>query len=197
MGFLLFFVGCFLCGINFLKNYSFYVKEEKAIENFFEIKYDRKYDLPIISEETNHSKKENIVGFNYVAVLQIPKINLEKGLFAIHDKNNNVDKNIEILSQSDMPDVPNGNFILASHSGYSRISFFKNLDKLKLNDFVYVYYHGYKYCYKIIDTNDVKKTGSIDIFNNYKNSIVTLITCKRNTDMQIVMIAELVNKEEY
>ena len=129
--------------------------------------------------------------------MQIPKINLEKGLFAIHDKNNNVDKNIEILSQSDMPDVPNGNFILASHSGYSRISFFKNLDKLKLNDFVYVYYHGYKYCYKIIDTNDVKKTGSIDIFNNYKNSIVTLITCKRNTDMQIVMIAELVNKEEY
>ena len=43
---------------------------------------------------------------------------------------------------SNYPDVAKGNLILASHSGTSSISFFKNLYKLEVNDDVYVNYNN-------------------------------------------------------
>ena len=51
-----------------------------------------------------------------------------------------VDKNIEVIEGSKMPDVARGNLILASHSGNSDIAYFKHLDMLTYNDVVYIYY---------------------------------------------------------
>ena len=60
------------------------------------------------------------VKYDYIAVLKIPKINLERGLVDRNSYSNNVNYNIQILSNSSMPDEKNGNVILAAHSGNGR-----------------------------------------------------------------------------
>ena len=71
----------------------------------------------------------------------------ENDFYSIDSNKNNVDKNIMVISSSDMPDVNLGNLILASHSGNSNISYFKNLDKLEIGDIASVYYLKNKYDY--------------------------------------------------
>lgn len=127
---------------------------------------------------------------NYIAVLKIPKINLEKGLYEISSPNNNVDKNIQILEGSSMPDVENSNLILASHSGNSLVSYFNNLSKLEVLDEVIIIYKGAEYKYTVINFYLVKKTGKLEIIRNSGKNTLTLITCYGD-DLQIVFICEL------
>ena len=134
--------------------------------------------------------------YNYIAYLEIPKINLKQGLVSIESKDNNVDKNIQIIKPSDYPDVTNGNLILASHSGSSSISYFKHLYKLSTGDTVSVDYKGYKYTYQIVNIYNTPKNGTVPIYRNNQVTTITLITCTRNSDtLQTVYIGELTNKE--
>jgi sortase (surface protein transpeptidase) len=72
-------------------------------------------------------EEESPEKMNYIAILKIPKINLERGLVDPNSYLNDVKYNVEILDESSMPDEIGGNVILASHSGTARISYFKNL----------------------------------------------------------------------
>ena len=125
--------------------------------------------------------------------LEIPKVNLKKEVYPNDKEKNNVDKNIEVINGSSMPNVTNGNLILASHSGNSSIAYFKHLDKLDYNDEFYVYYKNKKYRYVIGDIYDVWKTGYVEIKRDKSKSAVTLITCKKGTNMQTVYIGYLVS----
>lgn len=140
----------------------------------------------------NSDSKETIKTSNedYIAVLEIPKINLRKGLYSKDSSNNNVNKNIEILDESDMPDNNNGNFILAGHSGSGRIAYFKDLHKLSNGDIAFVYYNGSRFGYTLINRYEIDKTGTAQITRNGQNDALTLITCKHNTNKQIVFIFE-------
>ena len=112
-------------------------------------------DSHVLNEESTKKK----IYLNYVAVLEIPKINLKKGLYNYNSIYNDVDKNIEILDNSKMPNKENSILILASHSGNSSVSYFKNLDKLLNGDSVIVYYNNVKYYYRIIDIYLEKKNA--------------------------------------
>lgn len=127
----------------------------------------------------------------YVGILEIKKIKLKRGFYSIDSNNNNVDKNIMVINSSDMPDVNLGNLILASHSGNSNISYFKNLDKLEIGDIASVYYLKNKYNFKLVNYYEVDKTGVIQIIKNNDINCLTLITCKKNTNKQLVFIFEL------
>ncbi len=129
----------------------------------------------------------------YVGILEIKKIRLKRGFYSIDSNNNNVDKNIMVINSSDMPDVNLGNLILASHSGNSNISYFKNLDKLEIGDVASVYYLKNKYNYNLVNYYEVDKTGVIQIIKNNDINCLTLITCKKNTNKQLVFIFELEN----
>ena len=85
-----------------------------------------------------------VITENYIGVLEIPKIDLRKGLYDINSRYNTVSRNVMILSPSDYPDVDKGNFILAAHSGNGYLSFFRNLYKLSEGDYAYVYYNNVK-----------------------------------------------------
>ena len=50
-----------------------------------------------------------------------------------------------------------------------------------------------KYKYIIDDIYDRNKTGYIEIIRDKQRNTITLITCKKNTNMQIVFIGYLVN----
>ncbi|MBQ9318187.1 MAG: sortase [Bacilli bacterium] len=136
--------------------------------------------------------------YDYIGILEIPKINLKQGFLDIDSKYNKVDYNITVIQTSTYPDVDKGNFILASHSGNSYISYFKNLYKLEKDDQAYIYYNGIKYTYKIVNIYNVEKTGQVAIYRDSNATCLTLITCTKNSDHeQTVYILELTDKQPY
>lgn len=122
-------------------------------------------------------------------VLSIPKINLNQEFYPNDKYKNNVDRGIQVIDGSVMPDK-SGNLILASHSGNSSIAYFKHLDLLLIGDKVYVFYKGNKYLYVISKIYDVEKTGFVEIKRDKKQTL-TLITCKKNSNKQTVFIGYL------
>ena len=160
---------------------DFYIKEQEIIED------DKKDEEPKNEEVKEHKKIE------YIAVLKIPKINLERGLVDPSSYLNNIDYNVQILKNSAMPDQKYGNVMLAAHSGNARVSYFRNLDKLSINDEVSIDYKGHTYTYKVVNIYDIDKTGKAQIFRNKNTSTLTLVTCRHNTEKQIIIICELSN----
>ena len=127
----------------------------------------------------------------YIAILKIPKVNLERGFYDKNSKLNNVDHNILFHNTSDYPDKENGNVILASHSGTSSISYFKNLYQLEKGDLAYIEYNGNTYSYKIINIYFEKKDGDVAIYRDINKTTLTLITCTKNSnDKQTIYILE-------
>ena len=184
-----------IVGIKHYKEIKQTESEDIAISEYYEttneeVKVETTENKDNATKEEDKDNKEVI---NYVGILRIPKINLKRGLVDRKSKYNDIKYNIMIHDKSTDPDVYGGNFILLAHSGNSNISFFKNLDKLKLNDAVYLDYNGKTYEYKLINIYDIEKTGKAIIKKNTKNSTITLITCRSNTNRQIVLIGELIN----
>ena len=164
--------------------------------------YDYPVDEPQVDDpgQTSEQPKQNEVqiNYNYIGILEIPKVNLKQGFLDINSRYNNVDYNITVIQTSTYPDVDKGNFILASHSGNSYISYFKNLYKLEVGDKAYIYYKNVKYSYEIVNIYNVEKTGQVAIYRNSNATCLTLITCTKNSDTeQTVYILELTNKEDY
>lgn len=168
--------------------------DKLLLNDFFKIK-----DNITTKEDNNlliNNDKSNTTA-NYFAVLEIPKINLKRGLYSKSNKNNNVNKNIYVLDETTLPnEQSNSHIILAAHSGNSSISFFRKLKFLQLNDEIYFYYENTKYIYKLINKYEVNKTGVINI-KQTNNSDITLITCISGTNKQIVLIAEYIKEEKY
>lgn len=133
----------------------------------------------------------------YVGVLEIPKISLKKGFYNIGYKENTVDKNLEVIETSVMPNQKYSNLILASHSGNSPISYFKNLYKLELGDIAYVYYENKCYTYQLVNVYDEDKDGTILIRTSSLDTNLTLITCDKNKkDTQNVYVFTCLNDLE-
>lgn len=150
------------------------------------------------TQEQPNQEEKKVPNYNYIGVLEIPKINIKRGFLNINDKGNNVNKNLQVIKGSDMPDVKNGNLIIAAHSGNSYISYFKNLYKLSNDDIAYVYFNNIKYTYKVAGKYDVEKTGKVVIHRDNKKNTLTLITCSQtDKTKQIVYILELESEENY
>lgn len=180
----------------FLYNYFQIQTEKDLIDKFYD---EEKIKKKIVEEEStsNNEQNKNVTTDNeYIGILKIIKIGLEKGLVSKNSYYNNVNRNIFILNESDMPDKEKGNVILAGHSGNSRISFFKNLYKLGINDYVSIFYNGNEYKYKVVNLYEIEKTGKANIVRNVEKNTLTLITCKQNTNKQIVYICELIDVRE-
>ena len=134
--------------------------------------------------------------YNYLnPVIEIPKINLKQEFYPNDQEKNHVDKGIQVINESKMPTEKNTNLILASHSGNSAIAHFKNLYQLNYNDTVYIYYQNIKYKYVIADIYDVPKIGYVEIKRDRSKNAITLITCKKNTNLQTVYIGYLATTE--
>lgn len=194
IGFLLILFGLSLIFVDWYKEYQKVKVDEKLVETFFD---DRNIvEEKLIEEKEEKKIEKQTVEEKYIAILEIPKISLKRGLVSTKSNKNNVDYNIQIISSSNTPDKEKGNFILAGHSGSGYSAFFKNLDKLQIDDYSYVYYENQKYIYKVVNIYEVEKTGVVEIRRNYDKTTLTLITCTKGDDTkQTVIISELVNKE--
>ena len=180
---------------NYMQSYNSKTQEENQIDSY--INKDSTNDVEtadnLASDETNEHRE-----VNYSFVIEIPEISLKKGIYGIIQEFNTVSKNIQLLNESDMPDIENGNVILASHNGSSSISFFNKLDRLNTDSIIYIYQSGIKYEYRLNNSYEIEKNGTAIIKRDLNKSTLTLITCKRNSkDKQMVYIAYLINKTEY
>lgn len=164
--------------------------EENNLIEFYEIQEE------IVEQEKSEEQVkvvEKVEREPYLAVLKIDKIKLEKGIYNLNSKNNNVNRNIQLLKESDMPDKENGNVIIAGHSGNSYIAYFKNLVKLNNGDEAKIFYNGKTYIYNLTNSYEVEKTGKVALSKNKNKQTLTLITCKTNTNKQVVFVFELKN----
>ena len=146
-----------------------------------------------ITTDEKETTKENYQDIeSYIGYLEIPKIKFRRGFYNINSKLNTVEANIEIIKGSDLPDVNNGNLIIAGHSGTGWKAFFKDLCKLEVGDEAIVTYAGLNYTYKITNIYKEKNTGTVSIKRNYDKRTLTLITCtKDDSSTQTIYIAEL------
>ena len=82
---------------------------------------------------------------DYNFILNIPDINLSVKVYDYDDERNNVDKGIYLVKDYDFQGK--NSLILASHSGSSSISYFKNLNQLKENCLFFIEKDLFNYYY--------------------------------------------------
>ena len=200
----LFIIGSFLIAIGIgiivvktLLDYQYEKQESKLIDLYIESTTNEYQNVQADNSETKTSNDLSI-SEKYLGVLEIPTINLKKGLIKKNSSLNTISKNVEILEESDMPNIKNGNLVLAAHSGTGRYAFFRNLYKLKINDNAYIYYQGLKYEYEIVKIEYQDKDGTITISKLEQESYLILTTCdQKDKTKQIVITAKLINTENY
>ena len=190
LGIIILLIGVSLISYDYFSYKNIEIEEQEAIEEFYtiqeELKEENTSEEPQKVEEV---KKQNKT--NYIAILKIPKMDLERGLVDPNSYLNDVKYNIEIVEGSSMPNKKNSNLIIASHSGTARISYFRNLNKLAINDTVLLIYQNKTYKYKVVNKYEIEKTGTAKIIRDSDKTTITLITCKYKTNKQIVVIATL------
>lgn len=171
-----------------------YMNEQIYNETETEIYSVNTTEVTTDEEETKTQNYQDIE--SYIGYLEIPKIKFRRGFYNIDSSLNTVEANIEIIKGSEMPDVTNGNLIIAGHSGTGWKAFFKDLYKLEAGDEAIVTYAGVNYKYKITNIYKEKNTGTVSIKRNYDKTTLTLITCtKDDSSTQTIYIAELYTVE--
>ncbi len=152
--------------------------EEKSI--IYEVKEID--DTPNLKKEVS---KSPII--NYELVLELPKINLKKGILSIDDPDNNIDKNVTILKGSVHPDEE-GNIYIAAHSGTGKQSYFNDLVKMQESDLAYLYYQNNKYVYEVYDIVEIAKNDGISILTDRRSNLF-LITCsQKHKDKYLILM---------
>lgn len=199
----IFLIGSFMYIGRIAYNYYIELRDYNKAQEFLNIGKEEVEEIKVdideeeIKEQPKQEEKKTS-NYNYIGVLEIPKINIKRGFLNIKDKGNNVNKNLQVIKGSDMPNVKNGNLIIVAHSGNSYISYFKNLHKLSNDDVAYVYFNNIKYTYKVAGKYDAEKNGKVTIHRDNKKNTLTLITCSQtDKTKQIVYILELESEENY
>lgn len=138
--------------------------------------------LLINNQNIYKQNNEEIIGN-----LIIDKINLDMPLYNIESKNNNIEENITILKESILPPKEKSIVFLAAHSGTSKISYFDDLDKLEINDTIFLTINNTENVYQIKNIYKQKKNGYIHINKENKDQLI-LTTCDPNNNKYQLII---------
>ena len=172
-----------------IKIYDLY-KKEKVIQKEIE---EINYIIETPKEEDEHKEENKIkkeTKYVYEAVLEIPKINLRKGLVKSTKNFDSINYAVSIDENSIYPNEI-GNFILYAHSGNSSISYFDNLKYLDINDEIKIYYKGKWYFYNVLKKYEIDKNGMLSIYNDGVSKYITLTTCSQeNKNKQIFILGK-------
>lgn len=171
-----------------LKEYNQKKNEEKKI------KIEKNSISYTLSKANNYNFKDDVI--KYEMILEIPIIDLKKGILEKDNIDNNIDKNVTILNESNYPDSE-GNVFLAAHSGNGNKSYFNNLKNLKIKDKANLYYKNKKYIYSVNEIIEIDKKSNISLKLDSNNNLV-LITCSQtNKSKYLVIILNKIKETEY
>lgn len=192
LGILLLFLGISCLLFTYFKTIKSNIFNEKNLKYFEEVDIAETIE-EVVDETVPEETTTPVINYNYIGYLDIPKINLKRGFVSLNSKYNSISYNVMLIKESSMPDVKNGNLILAAHRGNSSVSFFDKLYKLNLGDEANVTYNDKIYTYKLVNTYLEAKDGTIAIYRDENKTTLTLITCTRgDKKTQTVFIFELV-----
>ncbi len=192
LGILLLFLGISCLLFTYFKTIKSNIFNEKNLKYFEEVDIAETIE-EVVDETVPEETTTPVINYNYIGYLDIPKINLKRGFVSLNSKYNSISYNVMLIKGSSMPDVKNGNLILAAHRGNSSVSFFDKLYKLNLGDEANVTYNDKVYTYKLVNTYLEAKDGTIAIYCDENKTTLTLITCTRgDKKTQTVFIFELV-----
>ena len=167
---------------------TFYSAKEGIVENL-------NVEIVESEEEKEEIVDEGLTGEvtnDYIGYLTIPKINFTKGFLDYRSEENDVDKNLLVVAESNYPNVKRGNFIIAGHSGTGWNAFFNELYQLELGDVAQISYQGKNYNYNLVNIYKQPKIGKLAIYRNYEKTTLTLITCTNyDSTTQTIYIFEL------
>jgi len=198
IGIYLVIIGIAILGFYLIYNKSIDKRAHDSVDDYIN-------DTSIVNEIENEEnieeqKKENETNsksINYTAILEIPVINLKQGVVNSTKNFSSINYAISVDQNSNYPNEL-GNFILYAHSGNSYISFFRKLNKVNINDDIYVYYNGLKYHYVIENKYDIEKTGKAKVISRKDNKFITLITCNQDRKgYQVVVEGKIVDQIKY
>ena len=196
LGILLLFLGISCLLFTYFKTIKSNIFNEKNLKYFEEVDIAETIE-EVVDEIVPEETTTPVINYNYIGYLDIPKINLKRGFVSLNSKYNSISYNVMLIKGSSMPDVKNGNLILAAHRGNSSVSFFDKLYKLNLGDEANVTYNDKIYTYKLVNTYLEAKDGTIAIYRDENKTTLTLITCTRgDKKTQTVFILSLIHISE-
>ncbi|MDU7147630.1 MAG: class D sortase [Clostridium sp.] len=163
-------------------------KKQKELQNILE---------QVISEDpedgSEGKQEKSINGYEPVALIEIPSINLSQGLVeGITD---------DILQyylghfETSVKPGEKGNFAVAGHrvSDYSEA--FVNLYKVEAEDKVIVKANKKEYIYKVTE-NFIVDPSRVDVLDNTDDATITLITCTVGAKERVVVKGKLVETKD-
>lgn len=187
-----------ICVFKIIENNQNSKEEEKLITSFFDLNKELPKDT-----NSNESKKEESARIckqeEYAGVLQIPSINLQRGFYNKYSKKNTVNIGLEVISESQMPNIENSELVIAGHSGNGYLAFFQELNKVEKGSLIYIFYEGIKYTYKLEKTTITDKDGEISVEKDVDSQTLILTTCNPSNrdNEQLILISKLIKKEKY
>ena len=188
---------CLICFTYFdsMKVKVFDNKNRSLVEQVVEFDEDAGQELSLSEDEEEVPVTAGNGRYDYIGYLKISEINLDKGFTSLDNPYNYVNYNVQLIKGSDMPNVKNGNLILAGHNGTSSVGYFNKLHTLNLGATAQVVYNNKTYTYKLVDIYNVVKDGTVEITRDPRVKTLTLITCtfQSNTE-QTVFVFELINE---
>ena len=163
-------------------------RKQKELQNILE---------QVISEDpedgSEGKQERSINGYEPVALIEIPSINLSQGLVeGITD---------DILQyylghfETSVKPGEKGNFAVAGHrvSDYSEA--FVNLYKVEAEDKVIVKANKKEYIYKVTE-NFIVDPSRVDVLDNTDDATITLITCTVGAKERVVVKGKLVETKD-
>lgn len=177
-----------------IKDNLFAEKSRALTKEVVEFDEDAGQELSLNEETHEEAPVQTGMGrYDYIGYLRVPSINLDRGFVSMDNPYNYVNYNIQLIQGSSMPDVANGNLILAGHKGTSSVSYFSKLHNLTLGAQAEVEYNNKTYNYKLVNIYNVAKDGTVEIVRNPNIKTLTLITCTHlSKTEQTVYIFELI-----
>ncbi|HSX18679.1 MAG TPA: sortase [Candidatus Saccharimonadales bacterium] len=165
------------------------------------IKIETKYQLEKNSNNINQEIKPIDENFGII----IPKIGANAKVIANVDPNdeskyqNALTMGVAHAKGTALPDVPEGNTFLFSHSSVNfweatrYNSIFYLLSKLETGDEIQLFYKGQKYTYKVTDKKVVSPSEVSYLQSNGNKKTLTLMTCTPagTTINRLIITAEL------
>lgn len=148
-------------------------KEENKVsqvENIQNNNENSEVQSEIIENKYNPGKTDDFKWF-----LEIPKINLKAEI--------SEGTTPEILNRyiGHFIDTPreNGNIVLAAHNRGYAVNYFERLKELEIGDEIIYTYNEKNFKY-IVELKSIIKDTQIEVLENTKDNILTLITCVEN-----------------
>ena len=211
LGILLIVAGVSLIGVTIWMKYDTYRQQQAVLDSFRNLQFDvpegENKDRETLEEDTKENsdeknkadkgevekdkkpEKAQLEEGKGIAILNIPKINLEIGIIE-GVRYEDIKYVVGHFPGSPMPGEK-GNFSIAGH----RISYFgqafKDIDKLEKGDKVKVTYNGKEYTYEVTDMYEVTPNET-EALNPTKDATITIVTCTTDAKNRVIVKGKLV-----